>query len=113
MTDKIIATPDVREMDGLLDAIDRELSAQNVPALTRRRAEMLVEELLAALRDVEDESARLRCAFPEPRTVELRYRGDDGVLEPELSMLRRLDKNPCTEGVSVAFRPGRCTITID
>ena len=92
--------------------LESEFSAQGVPALKRLRAAMLTEELYAALRELDSDGGMLRCAFPAPRTMELQYRGGKGPLNPDLRMVQRLARNPCAEGVGMAFYEGRCVVTI-
>ena len=112
MAEKIV-TLGVREVDEMLSELELEFSAQEVPTLLRLRAAMLTEELFDALREAKGGEGMLRCTFPAPRTMVLQYRDEDGPLEPDLRMVQRLSRNPCTEGVSVSFREGRCTITAD
>ncbi len=112
MAEKIV-TLGVREVDEVLSELEKEFSAQEVPTLLRLRAAMLTEELFDALREAKGGEGMLRCSFPAPRTMVLQYRDGEGALEPDLRMVQRLGRNPCTEGVSVSFREGRCTITAD
>lgn len=111
MADRIISL-DVRELDGVLTELEGELSAQGVPTAQRLRAATLTEELFAALRALDRVSGMLRCTFPTPRTVELQYRDSKGPLAPDTAMVERLARNPCMEGVRIAFREGGCTIAV-
>ena len=111
MAEKIVPLG-VRELDEVLAELESEFSAQGVPALKLLRAAMLTEELYAALRELDSDGGMLRCAFPAPRTMELQYRGGKGPLNPDLRMVQRLARNPCAEGVGMAFYEGRCVVTI-
>ena len=103
----------VREIDTVLAELEREFSAQGVSSILRLRAAMLTEELFAALRELDVSGGMLRCTFPAPRTVMLQYRSPKGPLKPDVSMVQRLARNPCAEGLSVAFGEGSTTIAID
>ncbi|MBR0312390.1 MAG: hypothetical protein IJQ98_08375 [Oscillospiraceae bacterium] len=110
MADTIISLDDVREIDRVLDEMEENFSLWGVPTIRRLRAGVLTEELFAALRELDAEDGRLRCSFPSPRTMELQYRGTKGPLNPDLSMMERLARNPCMEGVRFVSREGRCVI---
>jgi len=112
MSERVV-TLDVESIDEIVAELEREFSAQDVPTLLRLRASMLTEEVFSAVREVVTDTAKLRCTFPSPQTMVLQYRDKDGALKPDLSMAARLTKNPCTDGVSVAFHEGSCTVTID
>lgn len=112
MSETVVAL-ELRELDRVLAELEREFSAQNVPTLLRLRAAMLTEELFSAVQALHDGDAMLRCTFPAPRTVLLQYRNRQGALKPDLRMVARLAKNPCTDGVHVAFREGSCALTAD
>ena len=103
----------VRGVDEVLNEMERTFSDQGVPTLRRMQTALLTEELFAALRDLNEDGGMLRCTFPAPRTMELQYRSAKGFLNPDLSMVERLARNPCVEGVRAAFREGRCTITAE
>lgn len=100
------------ELEEVLTELEREFSAQGVPTARRLRAALLVEELFFALRAAGDGAGTLRCAFPRPGTVALRYEDPNGAPEPDLRMVQRLNRNPCTDGVNAKFYEGRCIITV-
>ena len=112
MSERVV-TLGATEVDDILTELEREFSAQDVPTLLRLRAAMLTEEVYDAVRGAGTDEARLRCTFPAIGTMVLQYRDKSGVLKPDLRMVQRLAKHPCTDGVYVAFREGRCTITAD
>ncbi len=99
-------------LEEVLDELEQAFSAQGVPTARRLRTAMLAEELFCALREAADGAGQLSCSFPRPRTVTLQYRLPDGALTPDLRMLRRLNRDSCTDGVRVRFHEGRCTITV-
>lgn len=101
-----------QELEEVLAALEREFSAQGMPALLRLRAAMVTEELFEALRAQDDSSAKLSCAFPKPRTMELSYSGASGVLEPNMERLTKLFRAHCADGVTVAVRTGACTLAV-
>ena len=109
MSGKVVSLG-VTDVDEVLAELEREFSAQEVPTLLRLRAAMLTEELFSAVQVLHDEDGMLRCTFPESRTMLLQFRNRQGALKPDLRMVARLAKNPCTEGVEVTFREGSCTI---
>jgi hypothetical protein len=111
MAEKIVELG-VREVDEVLAELEQEFSAQEVPTLLRLRAAMLTEELFDALREARDGAGMLRCTFPAPGTMVLQYRDQEGPLKPDLHMVQRLGRSPCTEGVSAVFHEGRCTIRV-
>ena len=112
MSEKVVAL-DVEDVDEVLAELEREFSAQDVPTLLRLRAAMLTEEVYSAVREAATDSAKLRCTFPAPGTMLLQYRDKSGALKPDLSMVARLAKNFCTDGVGATFREGSCAITVD
>ena len=101
-----------RELEEILTEMELEFSAQGVPTARRLRAAVLVEELFSALRMAKEGAGQVRCTFPHAGTVTLRYADGDGALYPDLRLVQRLDRNPCTDGVNVRFYDGRCTITL-
>ena len=111
MADMTVSLGD-RELEELLTELEREFSAQGVPTALRLRAAVLVEELFSALRAAKDGAGLLRCTFPRPGTVVLRYSDRDEALKPDLRMVQRLNRNPCTDGVNAKFYEGRCIITV-
>lgn len=109
---KRVVSLDVRNLDTVLAELEEDFSAQGVPTAQRLRAAALTEELFAALRALDRITGMLRCTFPAPRTMELQYRDSKGPLAPDTAMVERLARNPCMEGVGIAFREGGCTIAV-
>lgn len=109
MSEKIVSLG-VTDVDEVLAELEREFSMQNVPTLLRLRAAMLTEELFSAVQALHDEGGMLRCTFPAPKTMLLQFRNKQGAMKPDLRMVARLAKNPCTDGVEVTFHEGSCTI---
>lgn len=109
MPERVVSL-DVRELETVLSELEGDFSAQGVPTLQRVRAAALAEEVFAALRALDKVSGVLRCTFPAPRTMELQYRDSKGPLAPDFTMVERLARNPCMEGVRFASREGRCAI---
>ncbi len=99
-------------LEEVLDELEQAFSAQGVTTARRLRTAMLAEELFCALREAADGAGQFRCSFPRPRMVTLQYRLPDGAPTPDLRMLRRLNRDSCTDGVRVRFYEGRCTITV-
>jgi hypothetical protein len=99
-------------LEEVLKELEREFSAQGVPTAGRLRAALLVEELFSALRGAKDGEGTLRCTFPRPGTVVLRYAVQGEALKPDLRMVQRLNRNPCTDGVNAKSYEGRCVITV-
>ncbi len=112
MADRIVPLG-VREVEDVLAEMEQEFSEQNIPTLLRLRAATIIEELFSALRELNDDGGMLRCTFPTPGTMHLQYRSRRGALNPDLKLVKRLASNPCTDGVSVAFREGRCIISVE
>lgn len=103
---------DVRELEAVLSELEEDFSAQGVPTQQRVRAAALTEEVFAALRALNRVGGTLRCVFPSLRTMELQYRDPKGPLAPDFTMVERLTRNPCMEGVRFVFREGRCAIIV-
>ena len=100
------------DLEAVLTELERDFSAQGVPTARRLRAAVLVEELFSALRAAKGGAGVLQCAFPRSGTVMLRYEDRDGATPPDLRMVRRLNRNSCTDDVNVKFYEGRCVITV-
>ena len=100
-----------RELEVVLTELEQVFSAQGVPTARRLRAAVLAEEVFSAVRRAAGDEGQLRCTFPRARTVMLQYRDKRGAPAPDLGMAQRLNRNPCTDGVSARFLEGRCIIT--
>ena len=98
-------------LEEVLTEMELTFAAQGVPTALRLRAMVLAEELFAALRGTEDGAGELSWSFPRSGAVLLEYRYEDGAA-PDLRMVQRMNRNPCTDGVNAQFYEGRCAITV-
>ena len=112
MSEKIVA-PEARNVDEILEEVERELSLQGVPTLLRLRAAMLTREVFNAVCGLGNPAGMFRCSFPSRGMVMFQFRDKAGALKPDLKMVQRLSVNPCTQGVKVGFQEGRCALKID
>ena len=112
MGEKIVPLQ-IAYLDEMLDEIDRQLTAQDVPTVLRIRTGVLAEEAFLAAQNAQaGGEGVIRCVFPERLKVVLQYKEGSAPLEPDLSMLTMLNEHPCTYGVEASFSRGTCTLEV-
>ena len=90
------------ELDAVTDFIDRGLAAQGFPTILRLRAQMVLEEIFsAALASPGAREARLRCALPAPRTIQVQCRSQQAGFAPDWSDLKALTEGGSTYGLKL------------
>ena len=101
-------------IDAVLDHIGQWLVAGEYPVILQIRAKLVAEELLSSLICMEEaQTACVRCEYPAPQQILLQYHNETGPLDPDLSVLKSLLRNDCTNGVNAEFEAGRCLITVN
>ena len=100
-------------LDGMTQFVDRRLRMEEMPTVLRLRTQMVLEELFSAVIAAPGaDTAKMRCTFPEPRTVLVQYRSARADFAPDLSDLRGLDGSSCTYGLKLSLAPGECRIRV-
>lgn len=101
------------QLDSIIEFVDHQLIRQGVPTILRLRTQLVLEECFsAAMASPGASSAKMRCSFPAPRTVQVQCRSTQPDFSPDWSDLTALDSAACTYGLKLALSESACQITV-
>lgn len=100
-------------LESMAESVDIQLCAWGVPTVLRLRVQVVLEELFSALMEARQGGQEwLRCSWPAPRTLCLRYQTAPDGPAPRLETLSALAGERCTYGLTVELGENCCTVRI-